>query len=343
MAPAFPPGRTAENLSRAQAQCSALSRWLNPWDDFLDFDAPGLPGGKLGWAIVARIQGQFESLEMTSAGQQGPRAEPPPLVDAVVRFLVWTGIVSSLAAPVIGMLLIWYGGFFAPWGMSRELSFDELQRRLIEARSWVGGVVAGGDARTLARDANRLRELTAYDGEAKAVARTLEVVVVRFSKSERPDPSPSAPQRIGYRDVRLDLTGADRTAALIIADAPVLWSVEPNARAPRAKLTFEGTAPFDVANGFPAMLAGFRIESFAAHDTTRPQDALGDDTTGVGRYCRALTLWAKHFGLTLADTTATFIDSPSMIRVSDRGVRHDGRELTGRTPFATCPMKLKLR
>jgi hypothetical protein len=60
----------------------ALSWWLNPWDDFLDFDAPGLPGGKLGWAIVARIQGQFESLEMTSAGQQGPRAEPPPLVDA---------------------------------------------------------------------------------------------------------------------------------------------------------------------------------------------------------------------------------------------------------------------
>ena len=98
-----------------------------------------------------------------------------------------------------------------------------------------------------------------------------------------------------------------------------------------------------IANGFPGMLAGFRIESFAAQHTTRPGDALHEGTDGVERYCRALALWAAHFGLTLADARATFIDSPSMIRVGDRGVSHDGGELIGRTPFAVCPIKQRLR
>jgi hypothetical protein len=193
------------------------------------------------------------------------------------------------------------------------------------------------------RDANRLRELTAYDGEAKAVARTLEVIVVRLADgASRPDQD-AEPRRTGYRTIKLDLTGADRTAALIIADAPVLWAVEANPRAPRARLALEGTAPFDIANPVAGLLAGFRIESFGARNPTRPRDALEQGSDGTRRYCEALTLWAQHFGLSLADTAATFIENPRSIRVSDRGVGHDGHELTGRTPFATCPIRSRLR
>ena len=64
---------------------------------------------------------------MMASAEQGPtRAGPPPLVDSVVRFLVWTGIVSSLAAPIVAMVLIWMiptAGRISPSGarQSRDL------------------------------------------------------------------------------------------------------------------------------------------------------------------------------------------------------------------------------
>ncbi len=277
---------------------------------------------------------------MANSDHQRLRSGPPPLLDSVVRFLVWAGVISSLLAPLIGIALIWRADMFT----GGELSFHELQRRLIEAKSWMGGIAGGGDAGTLVRDANRLRELTAYDGEAKTVAGTLEVIVVRIADGTGPSEKDLAPAiRTGYRTIKLDLSSADKTATLIIADAPVLWDVQSNARSPRARLALEGTAPFDIANPVAGMLAGFRIESFGAQNATRPQDALGEGSDSARRYCAALTLWAQHFGLSLADTTATFIENPRMIRVRDRGVTHDGHELTGRTPFAACPMTTKLR
>jgi hypothetical protein len=282
---------------------------------------------------------------MANSENQPLRSQPPVLLDQVVQFLVWTGVISSLAAPLIGIALIWRTDLFRPLFGPADLTVSEVQRRLIEARSWMGDNIAGGgNTGTLVRDANRLRELTAYDGEAKTVARELEVIVVRLVDGTGPsDTEQAPPARTGYRTIGLDLSAADRTATLIIADAPVLWNVQSNPRSPRARLALEGTAPFDIANPVSGMLAGFRIESFGVSGATRPQDALDKDSDTAKRYCNALALWAQHFGLTLADTTATFIENPRSIRVSDRSVTHDGRELPGRTPFATCPITTRLR
>ena len=274
---------------------------------------------------------------MTRGAQTEPmRAQPPPLLDKIIRFLVLTGVIGSLAAPIVLMVLLWNSLSFTPWGMHAP-KFDEVQRLIFDVRTWAGGIVAGPSSRALIKDAKRLRDMTAYSGEATTVARSLELVVVRLAEgATAPVDAGGMPQRTGYRSIGLDITGLQRTGVLIMADAPILWNVSANAPAQRARLAFEGAAPFDIANGYPGLLAGFRIASFGAVDTAQVADALSGESGDVRRYCAALTQWAQHFGLRLSDMSATFVENPTRIRVSDRGVGHDGREMAGRSPFSSC-------
>jgi hypothetical protein len=278
---------------------------------------------------------------MANGEHKGPGGGAPPLLDSVVRFLVWSGVIASVVAPLIAIFMISQMSFFAPWGWGREPRFEELHRIIVATRAWFGGVVSGGSTRSLIADSKRLREMTAFNGEATA-ARTLEIIVVRFSDtSAQPAKAGRLPQRAGYRSVNLDITSADRTAALIIADAPVLWTVQANAPGQRARVAFEGAAPFDIANGYPGLLAGFRIESFGASNTTRPLDILESASPGARRYCAALALWSAHFGVKPFDTSATFVENPTSIRVTSGGVAHDGRDLGGRSPYYACEKKLR--
>ena len=270
------------------------------------------------------------------------RAGTPPLVDSVVRVLVWSSIIASLTVPILAVLMIWQISFFAPWDLGREPRFEELQRRVVALRAWFGGIVSGGNPHSLTADARRMRNLSAYNGEATTVAATLHLVIVRFADRPGETARPSAlPQRNGYRSVGIDITAAGRSAALIIADAPVLWNVTADAPAQRARLAFEGEAAFDIANGYPGLLAGFRIGSFGAGNTTRPLDMLDGRSGGVRRFCAALAQWTSHFGLKPFDTTATVVENPTAIRVTPGGVAHDGRDLGGRSPYYVCERKLR--
>jgi len=241
-----------------------------------------------------------------------------------------------LAAPIILMVMLWNSQSLTPGGM-RPPKFEDVQRLIFEGRSWSGGIVSGPGSKALLNDAKRLREMTAYNGEATTVARSIELIVVRFA-----DGLPAAahrdgqPQRTGYRTIDLDISPLQRTGVLIMADAPILWNVTADASMQRARLAFEGAAPFDIANGYPGMLAGFRIASFGASDTAQVSDTRSSESGNVQRYCAALTVWAQHFGLRVADISATFLENPTSIRVSDRGVIQDGREVTGRSPFSSC-------
>ena len=273
---------------------------------------------------------------MRGAKPQPMRAEPPPLLDKVVRFLVWSGVIGSLAAPIILMVMLWNSLSFTPAGM-RPPKFEEVHRLIFDAHSWAGGIGSGPNSRALLKDANRLREMTAYSGEATTVARSIELIVVRFADGVPPPASTDAqPQRAGYRTIGLDITALQRTGVLIMADAPILWNVAASAPGQRARLAFEGAAPFDVANGHPGLLAGFRIASFGGGDTAQVSDTLSTESGNVRRYCAALAQWAQHFGLRVADISATFLENPTSIRISDRGVVHDGREMAGRSPFSSC-------
>jgi hypothetical protein len=279
------------------------------------------------------------------ANGHGTRTGPPGMMDAVVRVLIWSGVAASIAGPLLAIFVVVYGTAFLPFGFGREFRVEELQRVVVAMRAWFGGIVSGGATRGLLADANRLRDLTAYKGEATTVARTLEVIVVRFADGVgEPAASTKARPRTGYRNVGLDITAAGRSAVLIIADAPVVWNIKANAPSQRARIAFEGVAPLDVAGAHPGLLAGFRIESFGAVNTTRPLDALDRSTrnsSGLRRYCKAIGLWTDHFGLRAFDTAATFIENPTSIHVNDGGVAHDGRDLGGPSPYASCSNRIR--
>lgn len=280
------------------------------------------------------IQGIGRGSTMVSAKPRGSRAEPPPLLDSVVRFLVWTGIIGGLATPIVLMLML-SSRLDLAGQTARTSKFEEVQRTLWDAWPWRGGIVAGGKSDTLGKDVRRLRDYTAFAGEAATVANSLEVIVVRIGDGQSP-PDAALPQRAGYRTISLDITGAHRTGVLLVADAPILWNVVASSPTQRARIGFEGAAPFDIANGYPGLLAGFRVASFGAESTMQVRDALVTETGDVRRYCASLEMWAAHFGVQLGDVGVTFIDGPTSIRISDRGVVHDGSELSGRTPFSSC-------
>lgn len=249
----------------------------------------------------------------------GARNTPPPMIDKIVRLVVWTAIVGALLGPI---MLFWrlsqscaFGGDCSGDG------FAVVSDRLVRSRTEGSGIIAGPDASALARDLARLRELTGTLEDARRSKRVVEVILVRTAAGE----ADKVPASGGYRPMHIDISEATYRAALLVADTPLAWTVVSRGPDQRGFLAVEGPAPFNISGGHAGLLAGLRIEAFGAVEAARPGD-YGDDRANPGRWrlCRALAQWSSHFAVPMTAMDITVVEDPVRITLSDRGIAHDG-------------------
>lgn len=221
-------------------------------------------------------------------------------------------LVLAVALPIVTAVSIFGAVNIQFW---RALPpFDPLLSK-IERAQRTQGVVSGDDPVALKRLYLRLEGMTALAAEAKR-AEVLHVIFHSF------DAAASMPQQ----RVALNLAGIGASAAVLIADRPVLWQIggAPNER---AKLGFEGPFAFDLAGASDGLLAGFRVGAFGAGETASPRDYAGSASDHARRrvVCRALDRWRHYFGVTKENLYVWSVTDAHSIAFSGRSVAADKR------------------
>lgn len=219
-------------------------------------------------------------------------------------------LILVLALPIVTAAGIFGAVNFQLW---RALPpFDPLLSKIEHAQQ-ARGVVSGDDSAALKRLYLRLEGMTALASDAKR-AQALHVV---FYSS---DAAPSAREQRAV----LDLAGIGASAAVLIADRPMLWQIG-DSQGERAKLGFEGPFAFDLANAPDGLLAGFRVGAFGAGETANPRDYAGFQADNARRrvVCRALDRWRRYFGVAKENLYVWSVTNAHRITFGRHGVSAD--------------------
>ncbi len=209
--------------------------------------------------------------------------------------------------------------------------YSNLALRIVDRWTPDAPVATYSDRSALERLETRLAGLSAYEGEAKGAAKTLQVLLLEHAI---PDLSAIAPTHAavpqtfsaGFRPLELDLSATRRNAVLVIPAGPLGIALKPATDRPRARLAIESGAPVEIAGGYPGLIAGYRIAAFGDWRTTRPAHLAAGENPAA--FCNSLRVWRRHFGVARKDVWLTTIENPHRITVTDLDVVHDGRERT---------------
>ena len=253
---------------------------------------------------------------------ESPPPPRPSFLDSLIRLLVWSSVVGTLAVPVL-LIALFNSQIIVSFPFLGDNGFNATFNKLFPSRPTSGIVTADGGSR--AAQIERLRAMTARPEMASGAALQLHVVAVAFDE-EKPEPSPASNAPVvdpdGYRRVSLDLSRS-KDAVVVIADQPLRWSVA-GAGGAWGRIGFEGLAPFDVSNGRPNLLAGFRIGAFGARETARAVDPFHADQRRQRALCNSVRLWSEHFGVTTTQVTFALIANPTRIAL-DGTIVSDGQ------------------
>jgi hypothetical protein len=175
----------------------------------------------------------------------------------------------------------------------------------------------------------RLKSLSGRPEQASGAANSLQIIAVAFEGIKPGVAGMSAANRQsvdddGYRRLSLDLAEMPQDAVVIIADQPIRWRLEGLAPGSWPRVGFEGHATFDILNGQPGSLAGFRIGSFGATDTARAVDPTEGEVSNRTTFCRTAQKWADHFGLPFSAVRFALVRNASQISIRRRNPVSDG-------------------
>ena len=239
--------------------------------------------------------------------------------------MVWSSVIGTLAVPVL-LLAVFNSQIFVSFPFMRdETGFEKTIRRLFFPPPTTTGIVTA-DGRSRAEQMQRLRAMTARPEMASGAALQLNMVVLTFDEV-KPEPSPvsNAPavDPDGYRRMTLDLAQS-KDAVVLIADQPLRWTITGVGSA-WGRIGFEGLAPFDVVNGRPNLLAGFRVAAFGAREPARAIDPFHADRRGRDAVCSSVRLWTEHFAVTAAQVTFSMIANPTRVSATGGAIASDGQ------------------
>src|SRR5262245_20450914 len=210
---------------------------------------------------------------------------------------------------------------------NRDSGFRATFDRLMSP-SQSAGIVTGEGLDRQAQIA-RLRSFTAQPEMIAGAATRVNFVIVAFT--EKPEPNGSSKSggrhvidRDGYRRMTLDIAELPRQALVMIADEPIRWTVT-GANSAWGLIGFEGLAPFDIVNGRPGMLAGYRIAAFGARNTASAHSPLDADQRRRHNLCMSLQAWTGHFGITVSQTAFALVTDASKIGSSNGSITTDGQ------------------
>lgn len=96
------------------------------------------------------------------------------------------------------------------------------------------------------------------------------------------------------RDIGLSLALPRDLGVVVIAAEPVAWKVAHGGSKERARIGFEGAAPFtiDAPNG---VMSAFRIGALGGRRPGYPLEPVGETQGNLNRFCSVLSRWAHHF------------------------------------------------
>jgi hypothetical protein len=188
------------------------------------------------------------------------------------------------------------------------------------------------------RQIARLRTLTGRPELASGTAASLQVIAVAFDRLKPATSSSQAVDQDGYRILELDLKQSSRDAVVIIADQPIRWRLKGLTSGSAARVGFEGYAAFDILDGQPGSLAGFRIGTFGAPRFARAVDPTVGEVSNRQGFCSSLQDWADHFGLPFDAVRFTLLVNPSRITPTSGLAESDGD--TDKTMYAADLVRL---
>jgi hypothetical protein len=256
------------------------------------------------------------------------RTPRPPLLETVIRFLVWSTVLGCIAAPVVMMAAVYGRVFGSYWGGSDGYHqiFEQIGRAAPQQPKIVTNVLDEERDRQIAR----LRALSGRPEQTSGAARSLQIIAVAFEGIKAATAQvPGSMTRLsvdedGYRQLSLDLGEVPGEAVVVIADQPIRWRLDGLTPDSRPRVGFEGYAAFDVLGGQPGSLAGFRIGAFGATGFARAMDPTDGEVSNRQTFCASLQNWTDHFGLPSDAVRFTLVLNPSRIAPNRSSTPSDG-------------------
>jgi hypothetical protein len=249
-----------------------------------------------------------------------------------IRLIVWLALLACIATPAITLMLAYGKLFGSLWSGSKAVVPLALQINPAGVVPDTSNIDTGLLGQERARQIARLRALSGRPEQASGAAKSLQIIAVAFDGAKR-GPAESAGAQSqgidddGYRRLSLDLEDMPLDATVVVADQPIRWRLSGLANGwPR--VGFEGYAAFDVLDGQPGTIAGFRIGSFGATEIMRAADPAEGDVSNRTTFCAASQKWADHFGLPLSTVRFALLLNPSRISLRRRQPVSDGGIVT---------------
>jgi hypothetical protein len=257
----------------------------------------------------------------------------PTFLDSLIRFMAWSAVIGTLATPVL-LIALFNSQIIVSFPGLRGSDFEATVRKLMPGAPGSGIVTA--DGRGLAAQAERLRSMTARPEMAAGAITRLHLLALAFDDKPEPTPprsplNPSGSTRRpavdpdGYRRMTLNVAHVPKEGVVVVADQPIRWTIV-GAASSWPVIGFEGMAPFDIVNGRPNLIAGFRIRAFGARDTARAADPFHADPAARRALCQSVRAWSEHFGLAMTQVTFRLIANASGDGTDPRAFLSDGDE-----------------
>lgn len=237
--------------------------------------------------------------------------------ERILKLSIALVLLSFLLAPVIAVLMQLGGqALIAP-------SFDRIFTSIDSPRT---GIASRADPAMIRALEDKMQALTAYQGEAKGAAKVLQIITAQFD-----DTSTTARSADGFLSVDLDLIAADDVAVVVISNRPVRWSIAAPDGSRRARFGVESSAPFDLVDASPGLLAGYRVKPFGAENVATPEQYIDDRDAEA--FCKSVGRWRRFYELPRSSVRIAAARNPRTITVSTYGMSHNGEAVEGRPPI----------
>lgn len=186
-----------------------------------------------------------------------------------------------------------------------------------------GGIISRAQPDRRIDQMVKLADLSAERYEAGGMLRRLRFVGIRFITDGAGDRMVSPAEREARRLV-LDLAMPKELGTVIISSEPVTWSVNNTGARERARIGFEGVAPFAI-RAESGTVSGFRIGAFGSGRNAYPVDPVDETRANLRRFCESLMLWGQHFSVEIERMEYVLLTNPTSVSISDLNATAGGR------------------
>ncbi|MGY2049507.1 hypothetical protein [Methylobacterium sp. JK268] len=180
-----------------------------------------------------------------------------------------------------------------------------------------GGIATPDIAAERRTQRARLLGFVAHPDRVSGSAAWLDVIGLGFT-------APRPAEARAYRPLAVDLAEAPDRAVLLLSEQPLAVTLTTRPADRAGALGLDSLAAFDLPEGRPDLLAGFRSAAFGAAEVAPllPPSRFGRET--LRGFCGALRLWAGRYGLGLERLRYTLFENAGQIRLDGHRIRSDG-------------------